>query len=199
MASYSQVTILYEDQLNKSTRPREYGPHLLLMACVWDEIDGKHHELVKAMEDCRPMKGSGNLLGTCKNDIKDITGDSRNVIAVFDRDRAAELLKLPRESSDEDIIRSIMEACGFPERLQVLLLGENTESLIRAAGECDQSIRRERIAKALRKKMNERDLIFQAVSKQDKSAIRNCILEEVPSFREIVERTIQLLGAGQNP
>lgn len=198
MASYNQVTILYEDQLNKSTRPEEFGPHLLLIACVWDEIDGKHHELAKAMKDCRPMKGSSKLLGTCKKDIEDITRDGRNALAVFDRDRAAHLLHLPRESSDEDIISSIMEACGLPERLYVLLLEENIESLIRAAGECDRSISREKIAKALCKKMNERDLVFRAVFKQDKRDIRNCILEEVPSFREIVKQAIQLLEAGQN-
>jgi len=199
MASYNQVTILYEDQLNKSTRPDEFGPHLLLIACVWDEIDGAYHELAKAMKDCRPMKGSSKLLSTCKEDIEDIIGDGRNAVAVFDRDRATELLNLHRESTDEEIIRSIMEACGVPGRLHVLLLGENIESLLRAAGKCDRSISQGRIEEALRKRLNARDLVFRAVSKQDKRDIRNCIQEEVPSFREIVKQAIQLLGAGPNP
>ena len=74
------ITILYEDQRGQR---QGFGLHALVKACVFDIVDGDRHRFEEALKDARPMKGAGNLIRACREEIDLIAADGRSVIAMF--------------------------------------------------------------------------------------------------------------------
>ncbi len=186
MSRPGRVTILYEDQRG----PRQgFGLHALVKACVFDAINGDRRWLDgEALKDTRPLKGAGNVLRTCREDIDLIAADGRAVVAVFDDDKIRELLALPPKATDARVEQEIRKGCRAPDRLRVALLKRNTESVLSAAGECDPSIDPARLARAVKHKdLLERDALFQDLSRERARAARDCILKKVPSLKRLVD------------
>ncbi|WP_434043669.1 MULTISPECIES: hypothetical protein [Sorangium] len=186
MKARPRVTVLYEDQ--RGSR-QGFGLHALVKACVFDIINGDRAWLERdALGDHRPLKGAGNLLRTCREDIDLIAADGRRVFAVFDDDKIRVLLRLPSRASDARVEQEIRKGCRTPDRLVVALLKQNTESVLAAAGECDVSISSERIERALRNKdLLERDAIFFDLARERSRPARDCVLRKVPSLKKLVE------------
>ncbi|UQA55994.1 hypothetical protein [Polyangium aurulentum] len=70
------VTILYEDQ--RGAR-QGFGLHALVKACVFDAVNGDRPRVEEALRDHRPLKGAGNLLRTCREEIDLIASDGRGM------------------------------------------------------------------------------------------------------------------------
>lgn len=177
--------VLYEDQRGPT---RGFGLHELVKACVRDALkDSSRREVDGALDDCRPMKGMPKLLKACRQDIDLIAGDGRSVVAVFDNDEIRGDLKLPRSATDETVIQRIREGGKHSDRLFIVLLKQNMESVIHAVRQCDGSIDPKRLDSALKKSMLDRDALLNGLTVELKRPIRDCIQEKMPSFRALVE------------
>ena len=179
------ICVLYEDQRG----PRQgFGLHALVKACVADALaDQPRHLIEKALSDYRPLKGDTKLLGACREELDLIASDGRPVVAVFDNDKIRHLLKLSAKAPDEHVEREIRKGGSRPDRLFIILLKQNMESVLTAAHECDPRIDAERVKLAtVKKDVLERDAILTSVSGERFRAIRDCILQKLPSFQALV-------------
>jgi len=162
--SAALFTILYEDQRG----PRQgFGLHALVKACVFDAINGERHRVEGSLGDHRPLKGVENVLKACRDEFELIAADGRTVIAVIDNDQIRRHLKLPRTAADDLVEREIRRGCKAPDRLAIVLLKQNMESVLDAAAACDPGLDSGRIERAIRHKdMLERDAILVELSRE---------------------------------
>ncbi|HZF52726.1 MAG TPA: hypothetical protein VE093_28920 [Polyangiaceae bacterium] len=187
------VTILYEDQRSAATG---FGLHAFVKSCVFDILNGERHSIEGALNDARPQKGAGNLLRTCREDIDLIAPDGRRVVAVFDDDKIRGLLKLPRSATAERVHKEIRKGCKAPGQLDVILLKDNMESVIDAAGLCAPSIDKKRIEQASKSKdLLERDRILIELSHERERPSRECILKKMPSLAALIDLLCEALRA----
>ncbi|MGK4004965.1 hypothetical protein WMF31_20215 [Sorangium sp. So ce1036] len=191
----SLAVILYEDQRGPE---KEFGLHNLVVACVADDT-GKDRFALRRELDGRPMKGVQNLLRSCRRDICRLSSRGQQVFALIDDDAIRHQLKhegVSESAEDAAVVRAIKEKCGAPERLHVVLLKENTETVIQAAEHCDKGLTRSLVAQALQKDVNARDAIFNRISWQSDRAVRDCIRQRVEAIQEIVKALITLVRGG---
>jgi hypothetical protein len=181
-----RVCVLYEDQRGPT---KGFGLHELVKACVGDALpEHPRWRINAALEDCRPLKGSAKLLEACRRDIDLIANDDRRVVAVFDHDRIHQLLRLPKNASDKQIVQTILAGGKKAHRLSIVLLKRNMESVLQAAAQCDESIALDRIKRAVQHKDPlERDAILNELSSERARSVRDCILDQVPSLRTLIE------------
>lgn len=187
------ITILYEDARGQT---KGFGLHVLVKACVYDAIDGDRHRVEGMLNDARPLKGVQNVLRACREDIDLIAADGRSVIAVIDNDAIRHHLKLPRTASPAQVEQAIKKGSRAPDRLHVILIEQNTESVLEAAAACDPSIDAGRIERAVgHKDLLERDAILTELSRERARPARDCVLEKMPSLRALID----LLGGLLRP
>jgi hypothetical protein len=187
------VTVLYEDQRG----PRQgFGLHSFVKACVFDVINGERHR-VEGMLDGRPLKGVQAVIKACREDIDLIAADGRCVVALLDDDAIREQLKLRRTASDAEVDLEIRKGCRAPDRLTVVLLKRNMESVILAAAACDPGLDAKRIDRAVKyKELLERDAILIEVSRERARPLRDCMLGRVPSLQMLVALLSRVLLTG---
>lgn len=188
------LTILYEDARGEANR---FGLHALVKACVFDAIDGERHRVEAALRDARPLKGVQNVLKACRQDFDLIAGDGRSVVAVIDNDAIRQHLKLSRHADRAQVEREIKKGCVAPERLFVILIEQNTESVLVAAAACDPGLDADRVERAAQHKdLLERDAIFAELSRERARSVRECVLGRMPSLRALVELLCRMLLPG---
>jgi hypothetical protein len=125
--------------------------------------------------------------------VDDIAADGRPVVAVFDNDRIRRLLKLPATATDTRVLQEILKGTTS-DRLHVILLNRNMESVIKAAHECDPSIGQERVELALKKKDRlERDAILTRLTGPQFRSVRDCIRDKLPSFQALIDLLCELI------
>lgn len=186
----THLTILYEDCRGQLLN---FGLHKLVMACVFDRLNGEAHLLYGAVRDYQ-AKGDANLLRKCCHDVEEIAPDGHPVVAVFDNDRIRRLLGLPTTTSDADVKAAIKSRKTSAGSMEVALLKENTESLLRSAQHCGVDISADLVERAVeRKELNARDVIFGRVANPEKRALRDCVLEKNDSLGELVRCLSSLL------
>lgn len=178
--------ILYEDRRGPE---KEFGLHNLVVACVVDDAKGDRFALRRQL-DGRPMKGVQNLLRSCRRDIRRLGPRGQPVFALIDADAIREQLTHEGVSGDADdasIIRAVKAKCEAPEQLHVFLLHENTETVIRAAGLCDQGLREETVLRqALEKDLNARDVVLNRLAWYPDRGVRDCVRRHVTALDAIV-------------
>jgi hypothetical protein len=186
-----KVCVLYEDRRGPL---KGFGLHELVKACVCDVLAGQpRQDITQALSDYRPLKGDTNLLKACRQDVDDIASDGRDVIAVFDNDQVRKLLKLPVKASDERVHQEIRKGASS-DRLHIILLKQNMESVIEAAHACDPSIDKKRVDLAVKKKDPlERDAILARLTGPSFQSVRDCIRENLPSFSALIDLLRELL------
>ncbi|MCP3144369.1 hypothetical protein [Pyxidicoccus xibeiensis] len=189
-----RVCVLYEDQRG----PRQgFGLHALVKACVADGLASQERHFIEAaLRDYRPLKGYANVLKACREELEDIAPDGRPVIAVFDNDKIRHLLKLAKTAPDERVEQEIRKGSPPSGRLSIVLLKQNMESVLTAAHACYPSIDPKRIELAtVKKDLLERDAILSSVTSEQLRAVRDCILQQLPSFRALVDLLCRHLQA----
>jgi hypothetical protein len=180
------VTVLYEDQ--RGQRQQGFGLHMLVKACVFDAINGQRRWLEEeALKDFRPLKGAPSLLRACREEIELIAPDGHSVVAVFDNDQIRRLLALPRNATAARVEQEIRKGCRASSSLFIVLLEQNTESVIKAAAKCDPTIDKKRVERAVKQKEPlDRDAILSELSRERSRPVRDCILRELSSFRTLI-------------
>jgi hypothetical protein len=164
------VTILYEDEAGDGAL-RDFGPHELLLALIADET-GRRIDDLKREVDAHPAKGASKLLVKCAEEVGDnISSDCHPVVAIFDVDRVRGLRHrhhlrdgIPKRSTDAGIAAILEALCPKRDKLRVVLLNRNVESILRAISEVwpdDRSTHEPQYERAIRhKSRNDRDLIL---------------------------------------
>jgi hypothetical protein len=183
------AVVLYEDQRGPE---KEFGLHNLVLACVSDELGGDVFALrLQEKLHGRPMKGIGNLLRSCRRDIRRIGPQGQPVLAVIDDDKIRQQLRHEGLSAtaDSDAVANAIRApdkCVAPEQLEVVLLKDNTESVILAAKLCDDTLPAVTVEQALQKDLNARDRIFNRLAWAANRAVRDCIRRKMATFDSLV-------------
>lgn len=193
------AVILYEDRRGPQ---REFGLHNLVLACVADELGGDVYALDLAGKlDGRPMKGASNLLKSCRQDVRRLGPRGQRVFALVDDDEIRTQLKHEgvARSADDMAVIGVIKApgkCVAPEQLEVILLKENTETVIEAVRDCGADVAVER---ALQKDINARDRVFNHVAWRSTRSIRDCIRQKVHALERLVTALAALVRAGEPP
>ncbi|MCB9742399.1 MAG: hypothetical protein H6740_07365 [Alphaproteobacteria bacterium] len=190
------ATVLYEDKLGPSGA---FGPHLFLLACLGDRLDMDHWGLRDAFEDVQ-RNGIGPLIRDLRERRELLRHDGRALVALLDGDRVHEHLKdragsaLARGASDAQIEAALFPE-GTPEGVAVFILRDNTESLLRAVAACGDRHGLPVVpARLARKSRSERDSILLRAANASNRALRDCVLEQMPSLLQMV-RHLELLVA----
>ena len=183
----SRIAVLYEDQLATS-KPRSFGPHVLVLACLADRLQRPREHLEHHI-DAHPCKGIGRLLALCREPL---LADRHAVIfAVCDDDRVREHLKLPATACKLEVRETVAAGLGSP-RLQTVLLARNLETVLAAVLHV---LGLDPIAD--KPSPLKRDGILLRLAYKGTPDQRLALLQRVPSFAYLVDRltgTIVALG-----
>jgi hypothetical protein len=189
--SAATVVVLYEDQQN-SSGAKPFGLHELVVSLVADALEEDRHTL-KNRIDGRPLKSNNKVL--VQLEAADDVGGGAWVIGLFDEDRVRDMpqVALPASASEDQAVNRLFAVTGASTRRSVTLLVRNMETVISAAAACDPSLDADWVERALRKKLNERDLVLNRVA-HGPEPVRTCIAERVPSLLELRDRIICALA-----
>jgi hypothetical protein len=190
----SKVRILYEDRL-LGGNPPEFGPHKLVVRYVCDRLGRNPGELDKAMVS-DPKGGNSNVLRACRRDLGRLVKGGCTVIAVYDSDKIGELVGLQRTACKTQIVTLLKEGCAPRERLLVVLLEDNLETVLRAIAEADPTlVSAADLTRAIdRKDRNCRDLILRRAAVAAAGPTRKRVAEKVPSLAYLVDKIVHLLS-----
>jgi hypothetical protein len=188
----TQVWVLYEDQRNDND---DFGLHQMLLRCVADARTDVTHWQLKKLVSGVPKKANSNVLQACRTELVSLTRTGGSVVAVYDADRAHELVPPCRRGECKRRICAALGAgCSPADRLVVVLLVQNTETLLALIRRLAPSlVSQEQFETALRHRGSRgaRDLIFsKAASNAD---LRRQIQAENPSFGRLVQVVARLL------
>ncbi len=187
-----RVQVLYEDE--RAEEEKNYGPHMLLLACVADRVGGDRWALRHSI-DAIPKKGDGNLEKALDEEGATLGGDGP-VVAMFDNDKVRLCYGLAGGACKRDVLQTIRaQAKGTPT---IVLLEENMEDLV---GACCVALNRP--TPRTKPKPLERDGILHAAAAD--ATARAKILAAVPSFERLVLAVLDaymhkvLIDAGETP
>lgn len=173
------ATVLYEDTMRPGA-DGSYPLHDLVMRMVEDEINGQTWELRKRVAK-NPRRGIGNVL----NDVKTRTGllaGTGKLFLLIDLDRIAEHLKLPKSTTEADLVAKLKTESDAADKLCPFFLRPNVEGLLKDIQACDPTVLPGSLTAALEKELNERDLVFNEVKKLARRPVRDCIRRKQPGL-----------------
>lgn len=184
----SLAVILYEDERGPQ---REFGLHMLILACVADDLGRDPYEIKKWFEP-RPMNGVNKVLESCRRDVRRIAARGERVFALIDDDHVREHVPGMDARADAPAVEAAIKASSnAPEQLEVILLHKNTESVVEAAKLCDPSLPDTTVREALRKDRVQRDRIFHRVALGARE-FRTCIRGKIPAIEKLVELLVAI-------
>jgi hypothetical protein len=195
------ITILYEDSAADGP-VKEYGPHLLVRQCVADRL-GKSPWELSTLEGM-PRNGASNIVKDCRRVPPQIGRDGRLVVAVYDADKIhrevnnlQREVKLPAGACKRDIKPILRAACAWQERLVIVFLEENIETVLEAVCACAAvSVELRRLA-VERKQRNERDIVLRKILGPSDRALRDAVLQRVQSLGYLVDKVAAALAGGR--
>lgn len=190
----SRVTVLYEDQDN-STGAKPFGLHELVKALVADELGQSIHD-VKVRIIGLPLKGNARVLQGLRD--TETIGRGSWVLAVLDEDRIRSQpeVNINLHEAEPQVVARVLDVSGTAKLRGVTLLVRNMETVVQAAAACYPALDQGIVQRALRKKLNERDMVLNSVAHGAPPAVRQCLMTKVPSLQDLRDRIICGL---QNP
>ncbi|MBL8900238.1 MAG: hypothetical protein JNM84_21585 [Planctomycetes bacterium] len=189
------MLVLWEDSRSASG---EFGPHELLCSLVADDRGASVYDVRRALNSVT-LNGVSNLLKSARSlqRFKRQAPGAELVLAIFDEDKIRLELKLVPTASDAEIEAAVRAQCDQPERLKVVLLHRNAESVIRASKECDErsQLRSDLLQDALEKDLNARDALLARIARDSSlRALRDCIRRRIPALDRAVRIALQAAG-----
>lgn len=172
------ATVIYEDTM-LPVAGGSYPLHDFVMRLVEDEINGQTHKLKKLFEK-NPRKGIGNVLNDLK--VTSMLAGPGVLYVLIDRDVLASHIKLPAQSSDADIESALKDRSDAPDKLRPFFLHPNLEGLLRNVRACDPALLPDNMARALTKKLNDRDIVLNELKKAHRLALRDCVRKAQPGL-----------------
>lgn len=176
------ATVLYEDSMRPGAGG-SYPLHDLVMRMVEDEINGQTWELARAVAK-NPRNGIGNLIRDVQRTAL-LAGDG-TLFLLADVDRIAEHLKVAKGTSEAALVVELRQRSDAPDRLCPFFLRPNLEGVLRAIQSCEPNLSPDSVAAALRKALNERDIVFNALKKATHREVRGCVRRAQPGLDGLV-------------
>lgn len=185
------VFILYEDSAGERA---EFTLHDLVVRCVADSLDREHRDFKDVLRGI-PKKGNSNVRRACQQDLPRLARNGDQVWALYDNDRVRRLVNLPADACKTQVVDALRVGCVPVDRLRVVLLIENTESLLRALRELGTLPNREEMfERAIKnKELQSRDQLFKDAAWRTTQEQRVRLQERVPSFGYLVTRLAAVL------
>jgi len=184
------VSVLYEDQRGEN---RRFGLHELLVKLVADVLGRQSWDVSKEI-DCVPKKGDSKLLSAARLDLVDIAADCHPVVAVFDSDRIRGRLGLDAGATEEEVRRKLNEGCVEPEKLSVILVVRNMESILQIIGQVWRGCPKGDLRRATTKKdRSARDILLRKFAWNGTAVEHESLLDEVPALRELRDLAVSIL------
>lgn len=170
------ATVLYEDKMRPGSGG-SFPPHRFVLAMVRDVVGREIHDLEKII-DKNPRNGVDKLLAEARHTAR--RAGSGILCMLIDRDRIAEHLKLPKDTTNMDIVAKIKDTSDAPSKLLVFFLDPNMEGLLESIEKCEPSLRAPRV-----KDLNQRDIYLKKAASVS-STVRDCVKTRQPSLAEMV-------------
>lgn len=188
------IAILYEDQRGERS---DFGLHRFICQLVIDRaaLTDSVYVVEKKLIIGIPLKGAGNVRKRCRNDLPRFAKTCKQVIAVYDQDQLAKMLKLAKDACRKMLCEKLAENCEPKEILEIILVRDNLESIIqdiRASG-LMSSISDQVYDGALGKNQITRDSVFIQCAITD-SDTRQKLAERLPDILRIVTRITAVLS-----
>lgn len=180
----TRYRVFYEDQA--AGKVNEFGPHLLLCACVADRLEGKSFHDIRQVLDGQPKKSDGKLLVACKRHAE-IDADEV-VFALFDADKLHVRLKVPKAPLDE--MRTLLEAEICSTKVRPFLLVDRLETLVDATARCLDPAHEGSVPK----RHYTRDKLLARAAYNADRGVRDCVTRAVPSFAVLVDALVSVLS-----
>jgi hypothetical protein len=185
-----RVRILYED----SGDPTEFGPHKLVARYACDRLGVEPWQLRDRLKG-DPKRGNANVLKACREDLGKLVKGGWAIVAVYDSDQIGHRIGLPRGACKSQLVARLKQDCEPRDRLVVVLLEENVETLLRAIAAIDPALAPPAtLQRALGKDLNCRDIILAKAASPPARAMRDRLAERVPSLAYLVRRVVALLA-----
>jgi hypothetical protein len=184
------ATVLYEDKMQSGVGG-QYPLHDLVMRMVEDEINGETWRL-HPLVDKNPRKGVGNIL----KDVKERTSllaRAGGLYVLVDRDVIATHLGLPNGAPDANVIAAFKRRSDAPDKLHPFLLYPNLEGMLRSIGDCAPSLLPASVKEALRKDLNERDIVLNELKKAIHRDVRDCVRRRQAGLDALVKSIAAML------
>ncbi len=190
------VTVLYEDS---AIDDRDFPLHRLVVRCVHDSVlersvAADFGALVRDGIRGIPRNSNSKVRAACLRDLRDLTADGNHVVALYDSDRVHDLVPTSGRCKRE-LTTSLREGCSPADRLRVVLLERNTESLITALrrGPVEELVGKGVFDRALKKDRNARDIALKAAAREDFRSVRTALRQTVPSLDYLTTKLVGLV------
>lgn len=190
------VWVLYEDSLVPGGKPSNYGPHVLLAQCVAERVGAlvgrpfgySGRRLIQGGLQANPRKGNATLRDEVFRGLSRLTRGARRVVAVYDRDVIHELVGVADPTCTPAIVGALTPPQADPATLATVLLDANLESLLEALRACGMSptLPWSDATRKARGALQARDRIMHNAAEPQRRALRDCLMQSMPSFEYLV-------------
>jgi hypothetical protein len=181
----SSIVVYYEDQAVGGAI-QEFQPHNLVCGCVADRLGWSVFDVRDRLRG-EPKKGRDKLLAACHR-MAISPGWNVDVVAIYDADRVAAAVGLTRGTDDAVVLAELRRRAPSP-RIHPFLLHERIETVVDAAAACLGW----QPPPPLPKDIMLRDRVLKHAAFSRTRTPRDCVLDAVPSLRDIVEFLAALL------
>jgi len=172
------ATVLYEDKMLAGPAG-SYPLHDLVMRLVEDEVNGQTWRL-HALVDKNPRRGVDNVIKDVERTA--LIAGAGQLFVLVDRDVIAEHLNLPARAPDDDVVAALKERSDASDKVHPFFLLPNIEGLLRSIRACEPTLVPSNMEAALRKKLNDRDLVFNEAKKEARRTLRDCVRKAQPGL-----------------
>lgn len=186
------VAVLYEDRRGDDNA---FGLHDLVCQCVVDRMgwtSRTFYDIRKTVVQGIPAGGDSKLLMKCRQDLKIFANKFSRVFALYDEDKVARLIQLTGRACRPAICKQLVEGCEPADKLEVVLLHRNTETVLKVIRDSGlTSIRAKVFAEAIQKRRhsrNMRDRVFTRCALELSVAARSRLLNQLPDMDRLVTR-----------
>lgn len=184
------VRVLYEDARDGD---EPFGLHNLVLAIVGDITNQPSWKIEKRVT-ANPRKGNSVVL----RDLE--FGTNALTIAVLDDDRIrtqpsvfkqlSESMPMPTNATRRQVANAVWTHAKQPDHAIVVILKENAESVIEAIISCSSDLDPQVVARARRKKLDARDLLFNQVARMANRSTRDCVAAKVPTLHRLANHIV---------
>jgi hypothetical protein len=179
------ATVLYEDKMQVGSRGA-FPPHDFVLAMVAD-LTGQTVWDLRKLVDKNPRNGVNKLIADVKR--TSLLAGSGKLCVLVDRDRVAQHLGLPKNTSDATIIATLLKRSDAPDKLSVHFLDPNIEGLMQSIAQCAPAA-----PAPAAKDHNSRDVYLKHAAFKLAAAVRDCVKGRQPSLALLVEELAALTG-----
>lgn len=187
------VVVLYEDARAAGSAGQSFGLHELVVALVGDVLPEELRYTLAQTSGIQPVPKNGvdNVLRALQSDY-DLLGRGNTVFGLVDADKLAEHVRraavpaLKAGATPEEARDAWLAQHPQAERVRLLLLDRNLESVLRTIAECDRTVPKTLIDDALAKRtgMQARERLLHRAAHGERS-LRDCVQQRVPTLTAV--------------